>query len=33
MFKVNTEKIDLKCQEIASKMFININKKRPYLVS
>ena len=33
MFKANTEKIGLKCQEIASKMFININKKKPYLVS
>ena len=33
MFKANSEKIDGKCQEIASKMFISINKKKPYLVS
>ena len=32
MFKSNTEKIDAKCAEIASKLLININKKKAYLV-
>lgn len=32
MFKGNTEKIDAKCAEIASKLLININKKKAYLV-
>jgi dynein heavy chain len=33
MFKTNTEKIDAKCVEIASKLLININKKKAYLIS
>jgi dynein heavy chain len=32
-FKSNTEKIDLKCQEIASKLFLKINKKKSYEIS
>jgi dynein heavy chain len=29
-FKANTEKIEQKCQEIASKIFLKINKKKSY---
>lgn len=32
-FKANTEKIELKCQEIASKLFLKISKKRSYEIS
>ena len=32
-FKGNTEKIEGKCQEIASKLFLTINKKRSYLIT
>lgn len=33
MFKANTEKIEMKCEEIASKLLISINKKKAYNVS
>lgn len=33
MFKSNTEKIEAKCEEIASKLLININKKKAYVIS
>lgn len=32
-FKSNTEKIDQKCQEIANKQFLSINKKKSYLIA
>lgn len=32
-FKSNTEKIEAKCQEIASKLFLKINKKKSYEIS
>lgn len=31
-FKTNTEKIEQKCQEIASKLFLKINKKHSYQI-
>lgn len=33
MFKADTEKIEMKCEEIASKLLISINKKKAYMVS
>lgn len=32
-FKTNKQKIESKCAEIASSLFLNIDKKRSYLVS
>lgn len=31
-FKANTDRIDQKCQEIASKLFLKINKKHSYQI-